>query len=160
MGSGQEEHWVEYALGTLSAAGYRRGGARRAVVEALGRQRCAVTAIEIDQDLRRRRPGVGRASVYRALEQLEQLGLIQRLEVARGSSSYERIEPSGEHHHHAICRNCGRVVPFEDSGLELAINRVASQVRFNLSEHEVVLRGLCERCVSLKRRGSLSSSGS
>ncbi len=160
MGSLQGGQWVEYALRTLSAAGYRRGGARRAVIETLGRQRCAVTAIEIDQDLRRRRPGVGRASVYRALEQLEQLGLIQRLEVARGSASYERVESSGEHHHHAICRNCGRVVPFEDPSLELAINRVAAEVRFNLSEHDVVLRGLCERCVSLEPLGSLSSSGS
>jgi Fur family transcriptional regulator, ferric uptake regulator len=160
MGSPTRTSWLEHATSALAKAGYRRGGARRAVVEALARQDCAVTAIEIEQDLRRRRPGVGRASVYRALEQLEQLGLLQRLEVARGTASYERVEPSGDHHHHAICRNCGCVVPFEDSDLERVIERVADQVRFELSEHEVVLRGLCERCGSPKRPGSLSSTGS
>jgi Fur family ferric uptake transcriptional regulator len=138
--------WAEHALATLQRAGLRRGGARTAVVEALARHDCAVTALELDDELRRRRPPVGRASVYRALEQLEQLGLVQRLEVSRGSAGYERVEPSGHHHHHAICRHCGRVVPFEDPGLETAIDRVSERVRFEVSEHDVVLRGRCDRC--------------
>ncbi|MGA8746894.1 MAG: Fur family transcriptional regulator [Solirubrobacterales bacterium] len=160
MGSKGQTSWAQHALSALAGAGYRRGGARLAVVEALARQNCAATALEIDEDLRRRTPGVGRASVYRALEQLEQLGLIQRIEVARGTAGYERIEPSGRHHHHAICRHCGRLIPFEDSGLERAIDRVSDRVHFQVTEHDVVLRGLCERCASLKRPGSLSSAGS
>jgi Fur family transcriptional regulator, ferric uptake regulator len=160
MGSKGQTSWAQHALSELAGAGYRRGGARLAVVEALARQDCALTALEIDEDLRRSTPGVGRASVYRALEQLEQLGLVQRIEVARGTAGYERIEPSGQHHHHAICRHCGRVLPFEDSGLERAIDRVSDRVRFEVTEHDVVLRGLCERCASLERPGSLSSAGS
>ena len=106
------------------APGCRRGGARTAVVEALARHDCAVTALELDDELRRaQQPAVGRASVYRALEQLEQLGLVQRLEVTRGTAGYERVEPGGHHHHHAICRDCGRMVPFEDPALERAIDR-------------------------------------
>jgi Fur family ferric uptake transcriptional regulator len=116
------------------------------VVEALARHDCAVTALELDDELRRRRPPVARASVYRALEQLEQLGLVQRLEVSRGTAGYERVELSGQHHHHAICRSCGRVVPFEDPGLERAIDQVSRRVRFEVSEHDVVLRGHCDRC--------------
>jgi Fur family transcriptional regulator, ferric uptake regulator len=138
--------WAEHALATLHTAGLRRGGARTAVVEALARHDCAVTALELDDELRRREPPVGRASVYRALEQLEQLGLVQRLEVSRGTAGYERVEPSGQHHHHAICRSCGRVVPFEDPALERAIDRLSEQVRFEVSDHDVVLRGLCDRC--------------
>ena len=69
----------------LAEAGYRRGGARTAVVEELARHDCAVTALDLDDELRRRKPAVGRASVYRALEQLEELGLVQRIEVCRGS---------------------------------------------------------------------------
>jgi Fur family ferric uptake transcriptional regulator len=138
--------WAEHALATLQTAGLRRGGARTAVVEALARHDCAVTALELDDELRRRRPPVGRASVYRALEQLEQLGLVQRLEVSRGTAGYERVEPSGDHHHHAICRRCGRVVPFEDPALERAIDGLSKQVRFEVSDHDVVLRGLCDRC--------------
>jgi Fur family ferric uptake transcriptional regulator len=116
------------------------------VIDALARHDCAVTALELDDELRRRRPPVGRASVYRALEQLEELGLVQRLEVSRGVAGYERVEPGGHHHHHAICRECGRMVPFEDAQLERAIERVSARVRFEVSEHDVVLRGLCSRC--------------
>jgi Fur family ferric uptake transcriptional regulator len=140
--------WAEHALTTLQGAGYRRGGARTAVVEALARHDCAVTALDLDGELRRRKPAVGRASIYRALEQLEQLGLLRRLEVSRGVAGYERIEPDGEHHHHAICRDCGRMVPFEDPSLERAINEVAGRISFDAADHEVVIRGVCERCGS------------
>jgi Fur family transcriptional regulator, ferric uptake regulator len=139
--------WAEHALNTLQAAGHRRGGARTAVVEALARHSCAVTALELDDELRRRRPPVGRASVYRALEQLEQLGLVQRIEVCRGTAGYERIDPDGHHHHHAICRDCGRMVPFEDPTLERAIGELSKSLSFDVTEHDVVLRGRCERCV-------------
>jgi Fur family ferric uptake transcriptional regulator len=138
--------WAEHALAALQRAGYRRGGARTAVVEALARHDCAVTALDLDEELRRRKPAVARASVYRALEQLEHLGLVQRIEVARGAAGYERVEPGGHHHHHAICRSCGRMVPFEDASLERAIARLSDQISFDVTEHDVVLRGRCERC--------------
>lgn len=140
--------WAEHALATLQAAGYRRGGARTAVVEALARHDCAVTALDLDDELRRRKPAVGRASIYRALEQLEQLGLLRRLEVSRGVAGYERIERSGEHHHHAICRDCGRMIPFEDASLERAIDKVSGRMSFDAAEHEVTIRGRCERCAA------------
>ena len=146
MAARADSAWAEHALRALQQAGYRRGGARTAVVEALARHDCAVTAIELDDELRRRRPAVGRASVYRALEQLEQLGLVQRMEVTRGTAGYERVEPGGEHHHHAICRKCGRMVPFEDPSLERAIERLSEGISFEVTDHDVVLRGLCERC--------------
>jgi Fur family ferric uptake transcriptional regulator len=139
--------WAEHALAALTEAGYRRGGARTAVVEALAGHDCAVTALDLDDELRRRKPAVGRASVYRALEQLEQLGLVQRIEVCRGTAGYERVDPTGHHHHHAICRDCGRMVPFEDSRLERALAHVAGEMPgFAVAEHDVVLRGVCDRC--------------
>jgi Fur family ferric uptake transcriptional regulator len=145
MAASTDTSWADHALAALRAAGYRRGGARTAVVEALSRHACAVTALELDDELHQRRVGVARASVYRALEQLEELGLIQRLELARGTAGYERVR-SGGHHHHAVCRRCGRTEPFEDPGLERAISRVSRRVSVDVAEHDVVLRGLCERC--------------
>lgn len=146
MSAATDTGWAEHALERLQAAGHRRGGARTAVVEALAGHDCAVTAIDLDDELRRRRPGVGRASVYRALEQLEQLGLVQRVEVSRGTAGYERVDPAGHHHHHAICRDCGRMVPFEDQKLERAIGELSDRIDFDITEHDVVLRGRCERC--------------
>jgi Fur family ferric uptake transcriptional regulator len=148
MAATRDTTWEEHALAALDEAGHRRGGARTAVVEALARHACAVTALELEEELRRGEASVGRASVYRALERLEELRLVQRFEAARGIASYERIEPDGHHHHHAICRRCGRMEPFEDRDLERAIEHVAGQVPFEVAEHDVVLRGLCERCAN------------
>jgi Fur family ferric uptake transcriptional regulator len=146
LGPPGEGAWVEHALAALEDAGYHRGGARLAVIDFLAKQDCAMTAIEIDGALRAEGEAVGRASVYRTLEQLEELNLVNRLEMGRGMASYERIEPTGEHHHHAVCEKCGRVEPFEDAGLERAIGRLEDKVGFEVSEHEVVLRGRCSRC--------------
>jgi Fur family ferric uptake transcriptional regulator len=111
-------------------------------VDLLGTQDCALTALEID----RRLPDVGRATVYRALEQLEGLGLIQRVDLSGGSAGYEPVDPSGHHHHHIVCEQCGRVVAFEDEGLEQAIVALAQRPDFNVSSHEVTLRGECAIC--------------
>lgn len=140
--------WAEHALATLHAAGFRRGGARTAVVEALAHHQCAVTALELDDELRRRQPPVGRASIYRALDQFEELGLVQRIEMTRGTAAYERIQPDGHHHHHAICRRCGKMETFEDRDLERVIDKVSGRMSFDISEHDVVLRGVCERCAN------------
>lgn len=148
MAGGGEQRWAEHALDRLREAGLRRGGARRAVVETLARHDCAVTALEIEDELRSRADrAVGRASVYRALDQLEGLGLVQRFaHLSRGTASYERVDPGGHHHHHAICRVCGRVEPFEDGALESAIGRIEGEIPFEVSDHDVVLRGRCDRC--------------
>lgn len=141
-----DREWVEHALEALARTGHQKGGARQAVLEALARHDCAVTALDLEEHLRGRDASVGRASIYRALEQLEELRLVHRLDVGHGRASYERAEPGGEHHHHLVCERCGRVAPFEDTGLERAVRRVSEDASFTVREHEIVLRGLCPRC--------------
>jgi Fur family ferric uptake transcriptional regulator len=134
--------WADRALTALSEAGFRSGGGRRQVVDLLSEEGCALTALEIDKRL----PGVGRATVYRALEQLEDLGLIQRVDVKGDAAGFERVDPSGHHHHHIVCEQCGRVVAFEDENLEQAILKLAERPDFNVSSHDVTLRGECVTC--------------
>jgi Fur family transcriptional regulator, ferric uptake regulator len=138
--------WREHTLATLATAGYRRGGARNAVVELLERQTCALTAQEIDDRLRAQGRGVGRASVYRILELLTELRLVQRIDVGQGVARYERHQPDGDHHHHLVCDRCGRIAPFEDPALEQAIERVSRRLSFAVDDHDVVLRGACGDC--------------
>ena len=138
--------WTEHALRRLEEAGYRRGGARTAVVEHLGRQACAVSAHEVESALRAAGRAVGRASVYRVLEQLEALKLVWRLEVGDGTARYELAHPSGEHHHHLVCDSCGTVTPFEDAELERTIARVSERMPFTVAEHDIVLHGHCSSC--------------
>jgi Fur family ferric uptake transcriptional regulator len=138
--------WREHALHQLESAGYRRGEARSAVVEVLSRQDCALTAQEIGDALRRRRRAVGLASVYRALDVLSDLKLVQRLEMGQGVARYEPLDPSGDHHHHLVCQLCGNVVPFDDADLESTIERLSDRLEFDVDEHDVVLRGACSAC--------------
>ena len=138
--------WTEHALSRLAEEGYRRGGARTAVVEMLGRQTCAVSARDIDDALRDTGRAIGRASVYRTLETLAELKLVQRLDLGSGEKRYEPHRPGGEHHHHLVCDHCGHVQPFEDPDLERALERLAGRVDYAVAEHDVVLHGACGDC--------------
>ncbi len=141
--------WAGHAAEALGRAGYRRGGARAAVVELLDQQGCALSAFEIEAALADRgsRP-VARASVYRILEELEALHLITRLELGQGLARFEPARP-GAHHHHMICNRCGDVLAFSDLGLERSIERLNRTIDFAVSEHDVVLRGVCKDCRAL-----------
>lgn len=138
--------WQQHTLDTLTAAGHRKGGARNAVVELLAAQDCALTAQEIDDKLRGSGRAVGRASVYRILELLTELRLVQRIDVGQGIARYERHEPDGDHHHHLVCDRCGTIEPFEDPSLEQAIEQVSRRLRFAVDDHDVVLHGACSDC--------------
>ena len=127
----------------LDEAGYRSGASRRQVVDMLAGEHCAVTAVEID----RRLESVGRASVYRTLDQLEQLRLIQRVETGGDATGYERVDHE-EHHHHLVCETCGTLAPFTDRRLERAIEEIVRNADFQVSTHDVVLRGRCSRCAA------------
>ena len=138
--------WTTDALESLEGAGYRRGGARAAVVELLGRQNCCLSAQEIFDRLRKARRPVGIASVYRALEVLAELRLVKRVEAGDGVARFEPAPVDGGHHHHLVCRDCGKVEAFSDSRLERAIDRVAGGLGYSVDEHEVVLVGACADC--------------
>ena len=138
--------WEEHALAALRDAGYRAGGARRAVVQLLGRQRCCLTAQEIFDALRAEGRPVGIASVYRVLELLAELRLAQRVDVGAGTARYEPVHPDGEHHHHLVCGDCGKVEAFDDEPLEHALASIGARVGYDVNGHEGVLTGACEDC--------------
>jgi Fur family ferric uptake transcriptional regulator len=140
--------WTKHTLAVLDAAGYRSGGARRAVVELLGRQNCCLSAQQIFDRLRAARRPVGIASVYRTLETLADLRLVKRVDAGDGIARYEPARPDGDHHHHLVCRDCGKVEAFADPRLERAINTVADGLGYNVDEHEVVLTGACSDCAA------------
>jgi len=138
--------WTSDAIESLEGAGYRWGGARAAVVELLGRQNCCLSAQEIFDRLRKARRPVGIASVYRALDVLTELRLVKRVDTGDGIARFEPAEADGDHHHHLVCRDCGKVEAFSDLRLERAIDRVAGGLGYSVDEHEVVLVGACADC--------------
>jgi Fur family ferric uptake transcriptional regulator len=144
------QDWAERAERALAAAGRKRGGARRALLELLAGQECALTAVEIEHTLGARggRRRVSRASVYRILDELEELGLVQRVETGQAMVRYERLCEHEHHHHHLVCDGCGLVMPFSDEGLERAIDDLSERVPLAVSEHEIVLHGSCRDCAA------------
>ncbi len=140
------QNWAEHANRVLSDAGHRSGQARHAVLELLGAQRCALSAVEIEDALRAGERPVARASIYRILEELERLRLVQKVQVGHEMARYEPIRADAEHHHHLVCDSCGTVVPFTDQRLEDAIRSLSARVPMQVEEHEITLHGACSSC--------------
>ena len=138
--------WTNAALERLRDASGRSGSARRLVVEYLGEQDCCRSAQEIHDAVRASGGRVGIASVYRALDGMDALGLVQRIDLGDGVARFEPAHAGGDHHHHLVCDDCGKVEPFEDARLESAIARVADGRGYAVAAHDVVLRGACEDC--------------
>jgi Fur family transcriptional regulator, ferric uptake regulator len=138
--------WSEHVHAVLSQAGLKRGGARERVIELLASKPCALSAVEIEDELRSLGRPTGRASIYRVLDLLVEHGLAERLEVGDGQARFERSHPDGAHHHHLVCDRCGRLVAFDDPGLERAIDRLSDRLGVRIDSHDVLLRGACQRC--------------
>jgi len=138
--------WTTQTLEELHRAGYRSGGARRAVIQLLGRQECCLTAQEIFDGLRDEGRGVGIASVYRILDLLADQGFVQRVEIGDAITRFEPAQPGGDHHHHLVCNSCGKVEAFEDEGLEHALRQVERKTGYTTAGHDVLLRGACQDC--------------
>jgi Fur family ferric uptake transcriptional regulator len=139
--------WADQALLGLRDAGLRNGGARRTVVEHLGGENCCRSAQEIFDGVRASGGRVGIASVYRVLDILAELRLVQRVDIGDGVARFEIAYPDGgHHHHHLVCDTCGRVEPFEDASLERTLEHVAGRHGYAMDGHDVVLHGACATC--------------
>ncbi len=138
--------WIEHVYETLAAAGLNRSSARDRVIEVLSGQDCALSAAEIEHRLRAAGRPTARATIYRALDLLVEHGLVERVIVGEGQARFEPLEPGGHHHHHLVCVQCGRLVAFDDPGLERAIDDLSDRLGVTVDSHEVLLHGACDRC--------------
>ncbi len=128
----------------LQAHGYRLTAARRAVLRVLARSERALDATQIFDLARRQAPGLGLVTVYRTLEALQALGLVQRVHCNTHCASYVAAEPG--HQHLLVCRGCGRVWYFGGDDLGSLMQSVAGESGFVVEDHWLQLVGLCEAC--------------
>lgn len=97
--------------------------------------------------VRQSAPDTGLATVYRTLELLSELDILQKLDFGDGRHRYEINETSTpHHHHHLICLSCGRVREFEDDLLETLETAVARKSKFNIVDHQLKFYGYCQEC--------------
>lgn len=136
-------------LDTLSRAGYRLTRPRAQVAELIGARQDHFTAAELLHAARRQRLGLGRATVFRALDTFTELGVVERLDLPNGEHAYVACAPAGtDHHHHVICQRCGRSAEIGDCGVDELTRQVERRTGYRLDRHRVELYGLCEACAT------------
>lgn len=118
---------------------------RAAIGEALDRAEGFRTAQELYDELRRAGARVGLTTVYRALQDLAADGEIDVLHNSHAELIYRRCG-RGDHHHHLVCRSCGRSVEVEVPEVEAWARNVARRHGFTSATHTVEVFGVCRRC--------------
>jgi len=133
-------------LACLQDHGYRLTAPRRAVVETMARSQRALTPAEVYAQARQRYPRLGLVTVYRTLEKLETLGLIQRVHSPSGCQAF--TSAFSGHQHLLICQRCGRVAFFsgDQEEMEALTASVARQSGYQIRDHWLQLLGLCQHC--------------
>lgn len=135
---------TETWLTQLQENGYRLTEARRAVIEIVQTSTHALTPVEVFDMARKKYRGLGLVSVYRTLEKLEELHLVQRVHQPQGCQAF--IAEGRGHEHLLLCQNCGRVTFFEGDDLETLIQTISRKSGYLIHEHWLQLFGLCQSC--------------
>lgn len=127
-------------------AGLRVTEPRRSIAALIAEQDGHFTAADLVEAAQTQRLGIGRATVFRTLEVLEDLGAVERLDLPSGEHAYVGCEPA--HHHHLVCSRCGRTDEIEDAGLRTVVGDVARRTGYRIDEHRLELFGLCPACLA------------
>jgi Fur family ferric uptake transcriptional regulator len=131
-------------LVALDRGGYRVTAPRRAVADLINEYDGHFTASDLEGAARGRRLGISRATLFRALDLLTELGAVERLDLPSGEHAYV---PCGRaHHHHVICSRCGRSADVEDCGVVEAVAEIARRSGYRIDSHRLELFGLCRHC--------------
>jgi Fur family ferric uptake transcriptional regulator len=129
---------------TDPATPQRRTRQRAAVDEILSHLEEFRTAQQIHDVLRRQGDSVGLTTVYRTLQAMVDSGEIDALRTNEGETAYRRC--SHGHHHHLVCRSCGRTVEVSGPAVERWASAVADEHGFREVSHDLEIFGTCSSC--------------
>ena len=118
---------------------------RRAIAKLVAHRRGHFTANDLLADAAARDVRVGRATVFRTLDLLAARGQLERIDLPSGEHAYVACAPQ-EHHHHVVCRSCGRSVEVADAGLQSVVGEIARRSGYRIESHRLELFGLCGEC--------------
>lgn len=128
----------------LAAAGYRLTPARLAVLAVIETSHAHLTPGLLLEEARTRAPAIGRATVYRTLELLTELGVLRPIYLGDGGVYFIRAEGG---HHHLVCTGCGQVVEFEECMAGEMIHDLQRRFGFQIDSHLLEFHGRCAACV-------------
>jgi Fur family ferric uptake transcriptional regulator len=136
---------VGEVLDRLAASGMRRTSARQAILEAFFAAETHVTAEDIAVEVHRRFPSVDVSTVYRTLDTLEQLGIIDHTHLAHGPAIFHMAD---DDHQHLVCERCGRVEEVPPAVLEPFLGALKDCFDFDVDRRHFALVGVCGACRS------------
>ena len=131
-------------LQKLKENGQRLTRQRRVIVEVMSNFDRALEPIEVYDLSRKSYPNLGLVTVYRTLENLEKLGLLQKVHQPQGCNRY--IKSAYGHQHLVICISCGKVVYFDGFDLKQQFEKVSDELSFQIDDHWLQLFGTCNQC--------------
>jgi Fur family transcriptional regulator, ferric uptake regulator len=139
-------NWCEDWLQCLQDNGYRLTAPRQAVVEAITTHQRVLNPQEVFELARENHPRLGLVTVYRTIEKLEELGLLQRVHQPSGCQGF--VAAFNGHQHLLICQRCGLVEYFggDQETLDRLVIDVEEKSGYYVREHWLQLFGLCTEC--------------
>jgi Fur family transcriptional regulator, ferric uptake regulator len=134
-------------------AGYRFTQLREFILDVLKNKKGHLSVEDIYSNLVKKCSGVNLTTVYRNLEILVELGIVEKFDFGDGRARFELINELNQEdecgHHHLVCKICGKIIDFECSSVDKhksEIEAVENKYNFKIEEHLVQFRGLCSKC--------------
>lgn len=136
----------------LKESGLKYTRQREIVLNILYHSDTHFTPESLYMKIKRKEPNlnVGIATVYRTLNLLEDSQMVTSLSFGAAGKKFELANKP--HHDHLICKNCGKIVEFENSIVERQQALIAKEHKFKLTGHLMQLYGICETCAQSKVR--------
>jgi Fe2+ or Zn2+ uptake regulation protein len=134
---------LERVLALLRANGGRVTSPRRAILEALIGHGEHPTAEQLTAAVQARQPDVHESTVYRFLDDLERLGVVDHVHLGHGPAVYHF---SDDTHHHLVCQTCGRVIEVPDQTFAGLRRRLRTDFGFEIDQRHFAVVGRCTVC--------------
>lgn len=138
---------LDWAIATCRAAGFRRTRSLKLVLRRLAERDLPIPVADLvaDPDLK---SSHDKATVYRILSRLDELGLVRRVGLHERSAAYALHVPN-QHHDYLICTECGGMSGLPgDCPVGLLSGKLSKTIGFNVTRHELILWGTCAKCTA------------
>jgi Fur family ferric uptake transcriptional regulator len=136
----------------LRMRGFRMTLPRRVILDSLSKTDDHLLAKDVYLRINKRHPDIGLTTVYRTLDLLVRMGLINKFEFGEGQSRYELAWEYKNHHHHLVCLECGKIIDYHDfiedeiKFFDRIQKSLSRKYRFKIDNHEVYFYGKCQEC--------------
>jgi Fe2+ or Zn2+ uptake regulation protein len=135
---------IKTILEKIKADGHRLTKVRKAMVKILASQGCLLTALDIQQKLKKLQARADRSTVYRELCFLLKEKIIRKIQLGDDKTYYEI---STGHHHHLICNKCSKVQKIViGEPLKAQEKKINQKEKFKVLSHSLEFYGLCRKC--------------